>query len=842
MRRCRFHIAPETSGCLPDITPAAQSLSFQALTTRPPMERRVLLLSRMTRFALLWLCLAPLSVGAQDLPPNTGTPGTGAPAQAPAPAPATPSTPAQPESFVTAPVPPDNTWERKDNDDDEDTDDTCPDEDEVRTEELSSVLAPLQLRVSGAPSTFASIEFKGLRHLPEPQLRELVGLPAQGQGPLTAEQVSGVLMRLARTELFAHVTPTVRLVAGAAPVLEVTLEEQPYVGAVDVRGLRDYQPNELLEELFFVSRHLTVDGTVATLSFDGHRGRLSVHWPCALPRVPREWLAHYENHTFHPGLVRGGLTDAFGRALRSLRSDGYMLASLAATLRPDGQLGVTVDEGRVESVEVVGVDPEMVPRVREALGIQPGDIFLRSDARRALKRLEARLPFLQVAKAEEQEQRTHVVEARAEDGSRTYHTEEERERPRRHRHEDLEFSVPWTWDWSTWEDTTPKGITVEDHHVVVHVRPRPPHFHAVPLPVHTQVTGFAPGIRGSLTLWDPKDRVHATLEAGFFVPLRLGGQRIPDDAEQTRRQRRLNLQGGAKLAVPSLHLVELGVQGYNAVDTFDRWRMSSFDSWFYSFLINRPDAEYFRRSGVTGFATFRVTDALYAGAEVRRDTYESLVSLTPPLSLFRRDSAPFPNPAIDDGQLQSVTGRLEYVSDAPAVEKVGSLNRTPELSLLDYERGWPARTALHSLLTLELGQAATTGTDADYWKLVSDNAFYFITGHDSGLRLRVRAAGGEHLPLQKQEALGGWTALRGYGFKEFRGTASVLGSAEYRYCDVGAFADIGTVKQTGGWTEARLGVGAVLYLGDEAHLAVAWRADEKARLTPELRLMWARPF
>ena len=48
------------------------------------------------------------------------------------------------------------------------------------------------------------------------------------------------------------------------------------------------------------------------------------------------------------------------------------------------------------------------------------------------------------------------------------------------------------------------------------------------------------------------------------------------------------------------------------------------------------------------------------------------------------------------------------------------------------------------------------------------------TGPSYTLTLRLRGAGGKDLPEQKQEGLGGWTALRGYDFKEFRGNASLL--------------------------------------------------------------------
>lgn len=793
-----------------------------------PLERRVLTGWHMTRLALLFLCLFPLVSGAQEPSPDAGTPDAGASPQV-APPPPSPTLLATPSEAARA-------------------DDFCVDEDEaLASEELTSVLGPLQLRVEGTTSTFGGLELQGLRQLPPEQVRALVGLPTT-PGPLTAEQVALVLTRLARTGLFAKVTPTVRLVQGGPPVLEVVLEEQPLVTSVELKGLRDYQPTELLEQMFHVSRRFTRNGTVATLRFDEERGRLSIRRACPRPRVPREWLARFDDDAFHPGLVGGGIPEVLERGLSEMRDDGYLLARLTATLHPDGRLEVVVDEGHVAQVDVEGVDADMVPRVREALGIQPGDVFLRSDARRALERLEAKLPFLEVADVEKEgERRVRLVEEVAGDGSRSYRTVEE-VRPRNRSKqwhgddEDWEINFPWDWSCDDWNWKRPEGLTLEDSRVVVHVRPRRPDFDVGLLTVHTQVTGFAPGLEGALRLWDPKDRVHGTLEAAFFIPLRLGGQRLPDDPEQTRHQRELNWLAGGKLALPGLRLAELGIQGYDFTDTFDRWRIGRFDSWLYSFLLNRPDSDYFRRSGLTGFATWRPTDAWLVGAEVRRDTYETMRSFTPPLSLFRDDSPPFPNAPVDDGDLYSVVGRLEFASDSPLAKHVGSLFRSPEVSLLDMEHGWPERTALRSLLTVEVGDAKTTGVDGRFWKVVSDNVFYFVTAHDEGLRLRLRAAGGEDLPLQKQEGLGGWSALRGYGFKELRGTASVLASAEYRWDGVGAFVDVGTVRQGSEWTPAKLGLGLALYLGDETHFAVAWRTDERASWVPEARLLFSRPF
>ncbi|MFP2961765.1 hypothetical protein ACLEPN_29190 [Myxococcus sp. 1LA] len=735
---------------------------------------------------------------------------------------------------------------------------TCPDdfddEDEEGPDERG-VLSPLQLTVDGRQLTPGRIELHGLHWLTDAQVRAYIGAPrADTQELLSGSEVHLFLRRLARSGLFARVEPRVRVVEAPQPaVLEVHLEENPVVTAVEVDGLQDLQSSEILDELLRLPHHVPTEDEdddesfTATLRVDSRRGTLSIVRPCPQRYPPRDWVARLERGTLHPGILLGGVTHGLERTLKRLRDDGYMLASLSAVWSPDGKLVVTVDEGRLESVEVRGVEADMAARVQDALDLKPGTVFLRSDAKRAVKRLESRLPFLEPADVDDAEakraQRTRIIETREPDGTRAYHTQELPRAKPRHR-EQVEFELNWKQFADWWDDVeSADSITLEGKKLVVHLRPRRPDFDVDLLPMHTQVTGFSPGLAGRLRIWDAKDRVHATVDGALTIPLRWGGQYLPDDPEGTRRQRRVNMLGGAKLHVPKVGLAELGAQVYDFTDTLDRWRMGDIDSSLYSALINRPDREYFRRKGLTAFATWRWAEDWLAGVEYRTDRYESMRSFTPPFSLFRNDSAPFTNSPVTEGRFNSVVVRMEYASNVPAAASVGSLFRTPETSLFDRDGDWESRASLRGLLTLEVGTGpGSEGADTRFWKLVSDIALEVPTGWDTGLSLRVRSAGGSHLPEQKREALGGWTALRGYGFKEYRGDVSVLTTAEYRWSALGVFADLGTVRTDDAWTDARLGLGASLHLGDDVRFDVAWRTDERATATPEARLLFQRTF
>lgn len=710
-------------------------------------------------------------------------------------------------------------------------------------EDDASVLAPLQLEVEGRERTLSAVELHGLTTLDKEEVRKLALLPASG--PLTVEQAQAMLVRLARTGLFARVAPRVRLTDGQAPVLEVALTENPRLSAVRFEGLTEVQSGELLEELLEVPVGAD-DPDVTRLELRSSGGRLSAALTtgrdCPPPVPPARLLARLgPDGEVRPGLVHGGVGAGLERVLEELRREGYVLARLSATLGADGVLAVSVDEGRLEGVEVRGVDPALAPRVTAALGFEKGDVLLRSDARKAMERLEARLPFVRVDPDVDGQRlpRARVVE----DGPRAWRTREE-PAPAPRRRERVE--------WNGWEDvfrthrrggSLPRGLTVEGRTLVVHLAPRRPDVDFTFLPLHTQVTGFTPGVTASLRTFDPLDRVQPTLDAGVFVPLRLGHAHVPGDPEQTRDQQRAQWLLGAKVQLTRLHLAEVGVQVHDFADTPDRWRLGWFDSSLYSALINRPDAEYFRRTGFSTFATARFAEHGLAGLEYRRDAHGAMAPLTA-FTFFDRDEVARNAPATG-GRMASVVGRLEWASDVDGDARVGSLFRRPETSLFGTRWEWPEQLAVRGLATLEVARPGLGGDAAsDFWKGVLDGALYMpVAGHD-GLRLRARLAGGggASLPVQKQEGLGGWNALRGYRFKELEGDASALLSAEYRFGFLGGFADVGGVHRDGGWTEPKVGVGASLYLGDAVDFSVAWRVDGQGGGVPEARLLFQRTF
>jgi hypothetical protein len=327
-----------------------------------------------------------------------------------------------------------------------------------------------------------------------------------------------------------------------------------------------------------------------------------------------------------------------------------------------------------------------------------------------------------------------------------------------------------------------------------------------------------------------------TLDGLFQVNTKRPGHAAEGDfLQRAGAAERIDWLFGPRLEVPALRLAELGAQLHALTDTEDRFRIARIDSYLWSMIANRPESEYFRRTGVTAFATAHLAERLTLGAEYRLDRYTSLDAVKVPV-IWNGDEV-YPNPAIDAGLMGSVLFRLEWSTDPRPIHDVGSVWRSSGTSLTGRDLAEPG---LRSVNTLEVG-SPSLGGDFRFVKLISDTTLLFETGPDQTLRLRGRVAGGHDLPLQKQEALGGWTALRGYAFKEFRGDWSLLGTLEWTGSHFGLFADLGTVREPAGWIDPSLGVGGLFRI-HEVRFEAAWRTDRLARVVPEMRLLFQRTF
>jgi hypothetical protein len=680
---------------------------------------------------------------------------------------------------------------------------------------VDEALKAITFDVAGQPRPLREVRLEGLTTLDGGEVWRFVGgQPARPDGL----KATAIVRRLATSGLFSQVAPVVS-VRDDGVVLTVRLVEQPRLVRVVFEGLTEARPRMLLEALLERPRERR------------HRDD-DEHRACAEPVVPAEWLASVNDAvsvvsgTVHPGLVRHGVRRAVQRLMDRLYDRGFQMATLSAELSPDGTLLVRIDEGRIQAVDVRGVHPRIEGQVRERLDLRVGSVYDREDMGGAYRRMRDAFPFLdsdgrgpgRLTRARP------TVEEDAADGTRRYRLVEQD--PKKHG----------------------GSTTVEGNKLTVYLRSRQVEFDVdgTELVKHTPVTGFAPGLEVRGRLWDPANRVHLTVDLGGNVnSYRARRAENAFDPLAGSDRWRFDWMAGPKVSVPDMRIAELGVQFYGLVDTSDRWRIDRLDSYLWSMVFDRPDSEYFRREGLTAFLTTHFFERLTGGLEYRRDRYRSLVSpSTKYWTLFNRHEAARITPVVDEGTMASLLVRLEFTTNPAAAHRVGVTRRDPERSIVDHDKyyWW---TDLHTVNTLEVADPGLGGDTFKFVRVVSDSSAVVLRpGPRQGLKVRFRVAGklSGTLPSQKQEAIGGWVDVRGYDFKEDRGgNLSLLGTVEYRYHVISAFADVGTLHRAE-FGPTRTGLGLALNLGERATFSVAWRTDDQAKVVPEARLFFDRTF
>ena len=669
-----------------------------------------------------------------------------------------------------------------------------------------------------------AVELTGLQTLPEEVVWQLAG--GKPVDPIGRDEAIALLARLERTGLFATLVPSI---SADGNTLNVELTENPRVRSVRLRGLSEFRSEDVLDRLLetpsFVERSFPVmksknrrEHRSAESTRRHVRGAESTECFAALP--PRDLFARVEEGDVASGILWKGLRGALDRVTRYLRGRGYPLARLEGSLSASGILNLDIDEGHLSGVEVRGVDAVLTREVAEELRLERGDVFSAGELSSGLDRVERRWPFL---RADRQGRRSvpppELQIEELPDGSAEFH-----EAPR-----DRFSGGSW--------------YGFEGDRLVVYLRAERTRGDAQWIEIlrHTPVTGFAPGLALTATFYDPKDRVHLLLDGAANVNTRRPNREGVTGTffERLGAQERFDWLAGARLRIPALAVAELGGQIHTLTDTNDRWRISRVDSYIYSALINRADREYYRRSGYAALLTLHLFEMLTMGAEYRRDQYDPLAAPPRVWTLFNRDDPRYGSAPVDRGEMGSVVLRAEYRSEKVPLHRVGSTWRNPETSLLPQE---PGIVGVRSLNTVEIADPSLGGK-FDFTKVLSDSFFVLETGPSDTLTLRARGAFGRGLPLQKQEGLGGWTALRGYDFKEFRGDASLLGTLQYDGSHFGVFFDVGSVRQAGVWLDPKTSAGASFSFADgSTRMEAAWRLDSRARLLPDFRILFAVPL
>ncbi|MBN2372040.1 MAG: hypothetical protein JXO72_16280 [Vicinamibacteria bacterium] len=679
---------------------------------------------------------------------------------------------------------------------------------------LEKSLAALSIEIGGSSRGIAEIHIRGLRTIDDEALLRL--LAARLAPPVTTAKAVELMRALASTGLFAGITPKLRLPMDpeSGLMLELLVEEHPVVRDVVIRGSGEIAEREILNDLVsWPSCEIGADAAAE----DGTRPTC----------VPVEWYARLDDSGLLPGILWHGPSGAARRVLGRLFESGYRMATVTAECSPQGTLSLVVDEGLIDEIRVSGVAASLVNPVRESLSLTPGRVFLDADVAAAIKRVGRDFPFLRPAPAS---------------------------RPTRALPDFIEETSPDGGIRATARERTPEIVPAASHVVagrVLEVFFRPTFVLQVGLLAddilrNTPVGGAGFGVQLRLALWDSQNRVHLQIE-------NYGGavdEKLLETLDKEVGENALRL----RFQIPSLRVAELGVEVRNWIETTDQWRMDRHESYLCSLLFNKPEMEYYWNEGDGFFLTLLPTKRLIVGSEYQFGKHRSAPSIEKPHAFFG-GGKPWPNAAIDDGTIGALLFRLEWSSDPVDIRSLGGVFHSNETSLMNRPRSWGLRTAFHTLNTLEIASPDLDSANTfDFTRFLSDNKLILATGARSGLRLRLRVMHGTRLPRQRKDGLGGWSALRGFDFKEFRGDRSVLGMIEYRQDWISGFVDVGSVRETDrGWTGPHFGAGAKLHLDQLSifkdrlrigplQLVAAWRLDDKIKAAPEIRLQFGHLF
>ncbi len=203
---------------------------------------------------------------------------------------------------------------------------------------------------------------------------------------------------------------------------------------------------------------------------------------------------------------------------------------------------------------------------------------------------------------------------------------------------------------------------------------------------------------------------------------------------------------------------EIGGRFYDLTDTRDTWLLSPTENSLSAFFLKEDYYDFYRRSGFELHASQNITVFLKASVAYRNDRYESLENHAE-WALFSRGKTFRVNPAVNDGQMRSLSGELYLdTRDNPV---------TPH-------SGWYARAGV------EVSSKNNLNSDFSFNRYRVDIRRYQKFGYNERIDFRLMAGSAEgSLPLQKEYQIGGMSTLRGYNYKSFRGNRLLLFNMEY---------------------------------------------------------------
>jgi hypothetical protein len=407
--------------------------------------------------------------------------------------------------------------------------------------------------------------------------------------------------------------------------------------------------------------------------------------------------------------------------------EGYTAAEVIADYDAStGALRLTVDEGRIDDIEIVGVRPDVADRYRSELHVRPGDVYnpriIRRDVQRVLADTNGAVRI---------------------------------GRPRR-----------------------PSGVAEDDIQLidrggrrvlVIPLREESARFNLgvgtdAREDLYNPVDGFTPALDFEGAAFDSGARNY-TLFTGF-ASYKFGPERPGYSLGMERNF------GGAVRAYT-------GVEIHDISDSDDRWRITSAEQTLVSLAFKNTFRDYYRRRGLQVHGGVRAGGNHEFTVAWRRDRHEPLTNTTD-YSFFRDDHQFRENLAVLPGDVRAIVLGYTYDSRALDAATIGATYRRHLME--DLFRGvtrrgfgwrfdWTGEIAGHGL-----------GGDREYQRHIFNTRAYVPLAPRQSISARLLLGDSDgSLPAERRFALGGIGTVHGYRFKEAVGERMALVNLEYRF-------------------------------------------------------------
>lgn len=478
-------------------------------------------------------------------------------------------------------------------------------------------------------------------------------------------------------------------------------------------------------------------------------------------------------HGLTPGVRLSRSPEALAAEIQKrYASEGYVFAEVRASIDPAGVLTIEIDEGQIDAIEFRGVSAELAARLSEAFAVQPGEVFNRPHASRALDEAlritqGAVFRYGQTFSLSRDEGRRVLQVLLRTRGQRS----------------GVFFGTQGREDF------------------------------------YSPVDGFAPALGFQSTVFDADAFNHTYI--GGYVSYKFAAERV-------------GWTFGIERPFFADGVLQVGgsIQDLTASD--DRWRLSDVEQSLVAFGFRNTFRDYYRRKGFQLHAVVRPL-AAHEWLVAWRDEWHGALANETNWGLFRGDHEFRSNSPAQDGDLRALIVGYTFDSAGLLDESPAERYHRHQADDLfgaaaDRDRG--ARVEWRS----EIAPAAFDHDFDFSRHILNARAWrQFAPGRLLSGRLLTGFSDGT-LPPQRVFALGGIGTVHGYRFKAASGAHMVLANAEFRQRlgrrGPGGlvFLDLGRVYDplpgsTGEWLK---GVGVGLDMGG-SRLEFGWRLDDIPR-------------